>query len=88
MMVFKFVRGSGSGREDMLFLKAKSTRVGCLQIEGRAKPVAGKLAAYLVETAAGSSLNVEAIAPSSSSEGMELWLLLGVNHPMVLKRSY
>jgi hypothetical protein len=85
-MEFTLVRGSG--REDMLFLKAKGTRVGCLQIEGRTKPVAGKLAAYLVQTAAGASLNVKAIAPSSSSEGMELWLHLEPNHSVVLKRIY
>jgi hypothetical protein len=57
----------GNGREDMLVLKVKGKRVGCLEIlDSRAKPVAGKLAKYrVVKKTPGRLLGVEAIAPSS-----------------------
>ena len=80
----------GNGREDMLVLKVKGKRVGCLEIlDSRAKPVAGKLARYsVVKKTPDMLLGVEAIAPSSRDEGLELWSLLGADHPVVLKRSH
>ncbi|KAK0618865.1 heterokaryon incompatibility protein-domain-containing protein [Immersiella caudata] len=82
----EFVRDSE--RDDVMVLKAKGIRHSlvpwALELERNPRPAPGELTKYQV---AGESLVVKAMAPTSSADNLELWFLVGADHPVVLRRS-